>query len=266
MGDSREPGQTCTDAGSSALDAKAEPSPQAKRVDAAADAQPVPGDLIGRFVVIRVLGSGGMGVVLLAYDVALNRNVALKLLRSDLRAGEQSDTRTARLLREAQAMAQIAHRNVVSVYEVGTAGEQVYIAMEHVDGETLSSWLSAPRPWRTIVAAFAEAAHGLHAAHVLGMVHRDFKPENVFVAKDGRVLVGDFGLVGVAAQAEDEEPGLAHGSVSPFAGAVGLTRDGTMLGTPGYSAPEQVAGKPVDARADQYAFCVALDEALGSRA
>src|SRR5215471_9893957 len=110
--------------------------------------RPGRGDLVGRFIVLGDLGSGGMGLVLLAYDPALNRNVALKLLRADLRDGERAELRTARLLREAQAMAQIVDRNVVSVYDVGTYDNQVFVAMEHVDGQTLSEWLATPRKTR----------------------------------------------------------------------------------------------------------------------
>src|SRR5262249_37399546 len=140
----------------------------------------------------------------------------------------------------------------------------VFIAMEHIDGVTLTRWLDeAPRSWRAVVACFVAAARGLQAAHALGLVHRDFKPSNVLVAKDGRVLVCDFGLVGVAAadaaEAVPSPPAL-------MTAAAGLTRDGAILGTPGYIAPEQHGRRRVDARADQYAFCVALNDALGKRA
>src|SRR5262249_15188620 len=152
------------------------------------------GESIGRYVVLGTLGIGGMGVVLLAYDPTLRRNVALKLLRPDDYGSERVGVRAARLVREAQAMAQIAHPNVLAVYEVGQVEGQVYVAMEHVHGETLRRWLKKPRPWREIAANFAGAARGLHAAHRLGLVHRDFKPDNVLVSRDGRVLVCDFGL------------------------------------------------------------------------
>src|SRR5262249_20642530 len=134
-----------------------------------------------------------------------------------------------------------------------------FVAMEHVDGQTLALWLETPRRWRDIVAVFAAAAHGLQAAHRLGLVHRDFKPENVLVAKDGRVLVGDFGLVGMAANARELPTRAQAFSTSR------LTHDGAVVGTPGYIAPEIRAHKPADARADQYAFSVALGGALGKR-
>src|SRR5262249_45086536 len=148
------------------------------------------GNVIGRFILIEKLGSGGMGIVFLAYDPALNRNVAVKLLRPDLVAASRTEVRTRRLLREAQAMAQITHPNVIAVYDVGSFGDQVFIAMEYIRGQTLSQWLERPRTWREIAPVFGAAARGLHAAHGMGLVHRDFKPDNVFVAEDGRVLVG----------------------------------------------------------------------------
>src|SRR5215471_1547678 len=166
---------------------------------------PARGDTIGRFIVLETLGMGGMGLVLLAYDPTLDRKVAIKLLRPDRRHGDSAPARTARLLREAQAMARIGHRNVLAVYDVGQLGDQVFIAIEHVDGETLTSWLERPRSWKEIVAAFVAAARGLQAAHALELVHRDFKPDNVLCAKDGRVLVGDFGLVAVAPVSRSDE-------------------------------------------------------------
>jgi tetratricopeptide (TPR) repeat protein len=221
---------------------------------------PAPGTTIGRFIVVGTLGAGGMGLVLAAYDPTLDRKVAIKLLRPDLSGGASAEARTARLLREAQALAKIAHRNVLAVHDVGMFGDQVFIALEHVDGETLSCWLERPRPWRDVVEKFVAAGRGLEAAHALGLVHRDFKPDNVLVARDGRVLVTDFGVVGVVGVVDDQGPR------APALPAAGLTRDGMIVGTPGFIAPEQRAGRPVDARADQYAFSVALDRALGPRA
>src|SRR5262249_43808337 len=209
--------------------------------------------VIGRFVVLSRLGAGGQGIVYLAYDTFLERKVALKLLRAD--AGG-SARQHMRLLREAQAMARIAHPNVVTVYEAGTFGDQVYLALEHIKGQTLTDWLREPRSFSDIATNFAAAGRGLAAAHALGLIHRDFKPDNVLVAKDGRVLVTDFGIVAVHATADDD-------SLPPLALPLdGLTGQGAVLGTPGYIAPELHAGKTVDARADQFAFCVALDQAL----
>jgi serine/threonine protein kinase len=218
------------------------------------------GDTIGRYVVLRRIGAGGMGVVFAAYDPQLDRRVALKLLRTGIGLGE-GEAR-ARLVREAQAIAQLSHPHVVAVYDVGTAvGGDVYIAMEFVEGDTLTSWLRAwDRTWREVVAIFLDAGRGLAAAHAVGLLHRDFKPDNVLVGADGRVRVTDFGLArSLMAAAEDGElqptPELAALRVT-------LTATGAVMGTPRYMAPEQLAGKDVSAAADQFSFCVALYEAV----
>ncbi|HET9988900.1 MAG TPA: serine/threonine-protein kinase, partial [Kofleriaceae bacterium] len=194
-----------------------------------------PGTTIGHFRVVRELGAGGMGVVFEAHDPDLDRRVAIKVVKGGVRSN---------LLREAQAMARLTHPNVVTVHEVGTIDDQVFVVMELVPGGTLAGWLAEPRPWREIVATFVAAARGLLAAHHAGLVHRDFKPTNVLVDPTGRARVSDFGL----AHGDDQ---LAQGS-SP-------------AGTLAYMAPEQRAGDPVDARADQYAFAIALQEALGPK-
>jgi tetratricopeptide (TPR) repeat protein/tRNA A-37 threonylcarbamoyl transferase component Bud32 len=228
------------------LSVRTEPRP------ASGPAAPTHGAQIGRFVVKRALGAGGMGVVLLAHDPALERKVALKLLRPEL----ASAAGQARLLREAQAMARLAHPNVVTVYEVGRSGEQVFIAMELVEGSTLRSWLRAEiRPWREVLAHFVAAGQGLCAAHGAGLVHRDFKPENVLLGDDGRVRITDFGLVagGIAI-----EPAAISSDSLTTAVAVG----GAVAGTPAYMSAEQWAGESLDARTDQFAFCVSLWEAL----
>jgi serine/threonine protein kinase len=144
---------------------------------------------VGRYTIVRELGSGGMGIVYVAYDEQLDRRVAIKLLRSDT-DGKAS----RRLQREAQAMARLSHPNVVTVHEVGMHRGQVFVAMEFVDGEDLRAWLTArPRSRRDILAAFIQAGEGLAAAHDVGVVHRDFKPDNVLVGNDGRLRVADFG-------------------------------------------------------------------------
>lgn len=144
---------------------------------------PAPGQrgaTIGRYVVIERLGEGGMGVVYAAFDPELNRKVAIKLLHNHLqKAPGQTLNARNRLLREAQAMAQLTHPNVITVHDVGTVGDDVFIAMEFVEGETLGTWLARTKPgWRRIVRAFVDAGRGLAAAHDSGMVHRDFKPES----------------------------------------------------------------------------------------
>ncbi|MBV8756946.1 MAG: protein kinase [Deltaproteobacteria bacterium] len=213
-------------------------------------------ETIGRYRVERVLGVGGMGTVYAAFDPDLERRVALKLLNSGSTGGELR----ARLLREARAMARLQHSNVVTVYEVGTEGGRDYVAMELVEGETLKAWLEvATREPDAIVAAFVAAGQGLAAAHAAGIVHRDFKPHNVLRRRDGRVMVTDFGLArGVEASA----PVDAFDKTADAGSLSGLTRTGSVLGTPAYMAPEQWTGKLVGPRADQFSFCVALWEAL----
>jgi len=219
-----------------------------------------------RYVVVETLGRGGMGTVVRAYDPRLRREVALKRLRADV----LDSAAEARLIREAQAMAQLSHPNVVAVYDVGRSDRGVEIAMELVEGVTLRGWLQRTRrSSKAILEVFAQAARGLAAAHAVGLVHRDFKPPNVLVGDDGRVKVTDFGLAKAEGPAVTEDrpsldgsdgtselPSLGEGLSSP------LTRADTVVGTPAYMAPEQYVGDPLDARTDQYAFCVALWEAL----
>jgi tetratricopeptide (TPR) repeat protein len=217
------------------------------------------GTLVGRYLVLDEQGAGGMGVVYRAYDPELDRRVALKVMQP--RAGESVGGHS-RMLREAQALARLAHPNVVAVYDVGSVGERVFIAMELVEGETLSSWLRGrKRGWREIVAVFAAAGHGLAAAHAAGIIHRDFKPGNVLVGKDGRARVLDFGL----ARATDNTPRPADpleyvSSRSPLDEE--LTATGSVLGTPVYMPPEALRGEQVGEAGDQFSFCVALFEAL----
>jgi serine/threonine protein kinase len=222
---------------------------------------PSSGDRVGRYLVLSALGAGGMGVVFAAWDPHLGRKIALKLLRSSV-ASSSKDART-RLRREAQAIAQLSHPNVVSIYDVGTTDDNaLYIAMEFVEGDTLTSWLrSYPRTWREIVDVFRQAARGLLAAHSVGLLHRDFKPDNVLVGGDGRVRVTDFGLarsVLLPDEAAQAKPVMSALDVA-------LTATGTVLGTPRYMPPEQLTGPDLDARSDQFSFCIALYEALYGR-
>ncbi|WAS92091.1 serine/threonine-protein kinase [Nannocystis punicea] len=216
---------------------------------------------IGRYVVLGRQGAGAMGVVYRAYDEALDRKVALKLLRAP---GADHSQARARLLREAKALAQLSHPNVVQVYDVGEWGGLDFIALEFVQGQTLRTWLSEQtRSWSEILQVFAQAGRGLAAAHAAGLVHRDFKPENVLIDGQGRVFVADFGLARSAdSPVPEQQPPLASRSSPSLAR---LTAMGSLVGTPKYMAPEQFMRVPADARSDQFSFCVALYEALFGR-
>jgi serine/threonine protein kinase/tetratricopeptide (TPR) repeat protein len=257
------------------------------------------GASIGRYIILGVLGRGGMGEVYAAYDPELNRKIAIKLLRA--RADAATASGRTRLLREAQAIARLSHPNVVVVYDVGTFQDTVFIAMEFLEGHTLGYWLQAKqRTWREILDVFLLAGRGLVAAHAAGLVHRDFKPDNVMITRTGQVRVMDFGLAREEAREGTISP-IVPEPVSPQAGAralaaapgvdldatmqldgapaseaaaVGsganpagylrlkLTRTGALLGTPAYMAPEQFSGRVGDARTDQFSFSVALYEGL----
>ncbi|HVK83610.1 MAG TPA: protein kinase [Kofleriaceae bacterium] len=223
------------------------------------------GSKVGRFIVEDQLGAGGMGLVFAAHDRQLDRRVALKVLRVQV---DEDESQRMRLLREGQAMARITHENVITVHEVGVEGKLVFLAQELLDGGTLGQWLRTPRAQQEILDKFVAAGRGLVAAHAAGLVHRDFKPENVLLGKDGRVRVADFGL---ARALETIEAETQTGRVDTLAdthidlGAspmAPLTRTGAVMGTPLYMAPEQHEGKPADERSDQFSFCVALYQAL----
>ena len=274
---------------------------------------------VGRYSLLRRLGRGGMSSVFRAYDPELDRQVALKLV-SHFDAGPSAGP--ARLVREARAMARISHPNVAAVYDVGMVGDAVYIAMELIEGLTLSNWLKAsPRPWTEILRMYLLAGRGLAAAHEVGLIHRDFKPDNVMVGPEGRPRVLDFGLARPASSDDDvlllpndeltREPaavppssavlatGEAEGATSldelapplgadeltprppeedavlisgsrspsgPISGSFDLrlevTQHGAITGTPAYMAPEQHEGERGGPASDQFAFCVALWEAL----
>jgi predicted Ser/Thr protein kinase len=206
-----------------------------------------------RYELKHELGHGGMGTVYLAHDRTLGRDVALKLHHTDA---------PSRLQREALAMAQLAHPNVVSVFEIGDLDNRMYVAMEYVRGGTLRAWAQQPRGWREIVAMLVETGRGLAAAHAVGLVHRDFKPENVLVGDDNRPRVGDFGLaLGQRLSDANAEP-EARSSHAGTAATVAVTATASMSGTPAYMAPEQMTGERVDARSDQFAFCVVVWECL----
>ncbi len=241
------------------------------------------GEAIGRYVVIDRIGEGGMGVVYAAYDPELDRKLALKLLHHA--TGDRAEARRTRLVREAQAMARLSHRNVIVVHDVGMvddallatpprlgglkagpAGPLVFVAMEFIDGHSLAQWMTTARPWRAVLDVFVQAGRGLAAAHDAGLVHRDFKPDNVMIAHDGRVVVTDFGLARAAGTA-DESSAQHPIELVPRLAAKGtlaatVTAQGAIMGTPAYMAPEQHEGRVADARSDQFSFAVALYEAL----
>ncbi|HWB77000.1 MAG TPA: protein kinase [Nannocystaceae bacterium] len=228
------------------------------------------GTAIGRYVVIESVGSGGMSTVYAAYDPELDRRVALKVMRATSDDSEKvRETERSRLLREAQAMARLSHPNVVTVHDVGTFGDRVFLAMHFVDGETLGSWARHAKPWREVVEMYGYAGRGLAAAHKVGLVHRDFKPDNVLVDHDRRVRVTDFGLarpVATALASESSSSAPVDILTSSSRLEKPITLAGSIMGTPAYMAPEQYLGQTVDARSDQFSFCVALWEALtGSR-
>jgi tetratricopeptide (TPR) repeat protein len=229
------------------------------------------GERVSRYVILDWVGAGGMGVVYSAYDTELDRKIALKLLRP----GSTPDPEpAARLLREAKALAQVAHPNVVHVYDAGLHGELVFVAMEYVEGRTLGAWLrgdrsesgdrSDRRPWREVLAKFVDAGRGLAAVHAANLVHRDFKPSNVLLGRDGRVRITDFGLARAldapsSARGAETEPEAQGITARTSLGTI--TATGAVHGTPAYMAPEQREGHATK-QSDQFSFALSLYEAL----
>ncbi len=266
---------------------------------------------IGRFTIVRELGAGSMGTVYVAYDDELDRRVAIKVIHTGKDGGSQMSAKTrakakakaalveARVRREAMALARLSHPNVVQIYEVGEAPavgldgsvdperSPIYLAMEYVEGITLRTWLEEAKregrdDWRSAVGVLSQAGQGLAAAHRAGLIHRDFKPDNVILGDDGRVRVLDFGLarphvsddealdVGEArqpttvpgeAQAKDIVGRLAEAPRYSESGTA-LTRTGMLIGTPRYMSPEQLFRQAADARSDIFSFALVLYEAL----
>jgi tetratricopeptide (TPR) repeat protein/tRNA A-37 threonylcarbamoyl transferase component Bud32 len=229
----------------------------------------VKGSSFGRFVVLDLVGRGGMGEVYAAYDPQLDRKVAVKLLRQWSSQRLSVTAARARLLREAKAIARLSHPNVVVVHDAGELEGQAFVAMEFIDGQTLADWqAAAPRGWREIREHYLAAGQGLAAAHDAGLVHRDFKPHNVMVGRDGSIRVMDFGLAG---DADDRGSAPGGGDGAPLAirskerlstRTAALTHTGALLGTPLYMAPEQFLARATGPGTDQFSFCVALYQAL----
>ena len=259
----------------------ADPSTEVPTVGTAGSAEPAQapplarGTLVDRYVVLDVIGRGGMGVVYAAYDSQLDRKLAIKFLHTGQGDDDTFSEGKARLVREAQAMARLSHPNVVAIHDVGTHGDSVFIAMELIDGVTMSTWLSTKRTWKQCVRVLLEAGRGLAAAHAAGLIHRDFKPENILIGKDGRVTVTDFGVArdksDVAHVRRKSKPSLPPSSdgapslvVPPTDASLArsITLTGSLLGTIGYMAPEQAWEEAVAARSDQFSFCATAYFAL----
>lgn len=237
---------------------------------------------VSRYILLGLLARGGFGTVYAAYDPELDRRVAIKLLHSGAHMAD--DEARARFVREARALAQFSHPNVVTVHDVGTfeAGEivtpessaatdhplegpGVFIVMELVEGMSLREWMQSPHPWREVVEVFSAAGRGLAAAHAKQLVHRDFKPGNVILGDNGVVKVLDFGLARLLGSRDDHKGAKAPSLVEPVPDASldsPLTVEGTIMGTPRYMAPEQHGGESTGAAADQFAFAAAMFEAL----
>ncbi len=212
------------------------------------------GDVVGRFVILRVLGRGAMGVVYAAYDPQLDRNVALKLIRP---GRDHTQSARARLVREAQALAKLTHPNVVTVHDVGTHEGQVWLSMELVVGTTLGTWVDDAKPgWTQVLHVLQQAASGVAAAHQVNLLHRDLKPDNIMVGPNGRAWVMDFGLARVDPDSE------ARTAEPEPVSSIELTARGAIIGTPAYMAPEQFAGQPANAHTDQFSLCATFWEVL----
>jgi len=225
------------------------------------------GTAVDRYSILEQVGAGSAGTVYAAYDPDLDRRVALKLLRTASEPDEtgargSTDEGRAALLREARVMARLSHPNVIAVHDVGVTEAGVFVAMEFVSGHTLREWREErERSWAEIRDVFVAAGRGLAAAHGAGLVHRDFKPDNVLIGREGRVRVTDFGLARLLAPEEIDEPAALPPSPASPDSLWRLTRTGAFVGTPAYMAPEQYLGRPADALSDQFSFCVALYEA-----
>jgi eukaryotic-like serine/threonine-protein kinase len=220
-----------------------------------------PGQTFGRYVVEELLGAGGMGQVYRAHDTVLHRHVALKLLLAEQGDPAQWEEAKARMLREARSAAALQHPSAVAIYDLGTVDGTPYIAMELVPGQALRDYVGdASVPWDRKLRWMVDVASALAAAHAAGLVHRDVKPENILVRPDGRVKVLDFGIARRTSTQGTDATVAAGTPTTQITGA------GTILGTPRYMPPEQIAGRPLDGRADQFAWAVTTYELLAGAA
>jgi serine/threonine protein kinase len=207
-----------------------------------------PGTKVSRFVIRELLGDGPGGTVFEADDPEKGGRVLVKFLRPD---------RDPELVKEEQGLARLSHPNVVNVHEAGTYQGEAYVALELVEGPRLDEWLAErSRPWREVLEVFVEAGRALAAAHAMGLVHRDFKPDNVIVDRAGQARITNFGLARATPRPSQ---------VMAVVNAQGELSSSSAAGTPAYMAPEQFRGRPADARTDQFSFCVALYRALYSQ-
>ncbi len=230
----------------------------ARRADAGTVApEQLPGaPLGGRYTLLVRLGAGGMGVVYEAHDRELDRRVAIKLLHPGT-----ARTHARRLLREAQTLAKLSHPNLVPVFDVGRSGEELFVAMELVRGQSLDR-AALGASWRDTLRLVIEAGRGLEHAHRSGVVHRDFKPSNVLVGEDGRARVADFGLARPLRLSTAEIAPRAEAERGTSDDASELTRPGRVAGTPAYMPPELLHGASFDERSDQFSFCLSAWEVL----
>src|SRR5512136_288067 len=217
------------------------------------------GKTLGHYRIVEKIGAGGMGEVYRARDARLDRDVAVKVLPSHL---DEDAAALARFEREVKAIAALSHPNILGIFDVGSEGGVAYAVTELLEGETLRTQLmDGALPVRKAVDYAVQMAQGLAAAHDKGIVHRDLKPENLFVTTDGRIKILDFGL------AKLTRPESGPGEMSSLPTTPAGTGAGVVLGTVGYMAPEQVRGRPADARSDLFALGAILYEMLsGERA
>src|SRR5262245_60070825 len=202
-----------------------------------------PGTLLGPYRIISLVGAGGMGEVYRAHDPRLGRDVAVKVLPSDR---DLDPDAVARFTREARAVAALSHPGILTIHDIGQDGRQLFFVTELLEGETLRRRLSrGPLPWQQALEVARAVAAGLAAAHARGIVHRDLKPENVFITSSGAAKILDFGVTKLVD---------LQATATRTAGAVELTAPGAAVGTLAYMAPEQLEGRDVDHRADQFAF------------